>query len=574
MPSWSAADGSMCHSETASIISHNTQAGWSESPDMPPGYIQPDVPSIVDPSWSASAATPQPLRDPKIESPMVHANPSLTSIGTNATPRKAIECTMCFVEGIVVGFSRKSDFKKHLQNFHHTNTIWACQYTGCSMTFDFEKAYVAHVKAYHSDMHLPPNKARVELCPQLVFACGFKSCKDRVFEATSEEEAKVLRDKYFDHVAKHFDMGFCVAEWDYYIQIQNLLRQEAVKDMWKQCVFQKPVRNALRWQPRSSIDLKRLLECRHLDDMPDLLRWAFELGGEPYSSSNLEAPEPPAGIKRPLKQSCPLTAIKHESLMKPALLKVSFSMSHLQPFQSNMPPPKSAASSTAYLPDPRSSGSFSTKSNHSSLARAPLSGQEGWAHSAHQAAAYPTPDGNQWSEGYGFATPASEAVAHTPLAATHNGVDHPMNGGLTGAADQMQAHNSLHHHAQMQQSQQHRPMAHHHPYPMQHQHQSAPGQALHQYQHHQPHQWSASASMEVLSPMEAPRTYEQGVEGKPPKRSLSMPMKNSMRQNRRDPTGDGRTPLSTVQSTGYAMPMGTGQLNTSTSYMNEVSMSG
>lgn len=567
VPSWSAADGSICHSETASIMSHNTQAGWSESPDVPPGYIQPDVPGIADPSWSAASATPQPLRDPKIESPMVHANPSLTSIGTNATPRKAIECTMCFVEGIVVGFSRKSDFKKHLQNFHHTNTIWACQYTGCPMTFDFEKAYVAHVKAYHSDMHLPPNKARVELCPQLVFACGFKGCKDRVFEATSEEEAKVLRDKYFDHVAKHFDMGFCVAEWDYYIQIQNLLRQEAVKDMWKQCVWQKPIRNALRWQSRSSIDLKRLLECRHLDNMPVLLNWAYELGGEPYRSSNLEAPEPPTGIRRPLKQGCPLTESKHEKLMKPALLKVSFSDSEFGIL------PKSAASSTAYLPDPRSSGSFSTKSNHSSLARGPMPDQGGWPHSAHQATAYPTPDGNQWGEGYGFATPASEAVPHTPLASTHNGVDHLMNGGL---ADQIQPHNSMHH-AQLQ-SQQHRPMAPHQPYPMQHQHQHQhqPGQALHQYQHHQPHQWSASASMEVLSPMEAPRAYEQGAEVKPAKRSLSMPMKSmeNMRQNWRDPSGDGRSPLSTVHSSGYGVPMGPNQLNTPTSYMNEVSMSG
>src|SRR5690606_27211378 len=114
---------------------------------------------------------------------------------TTSTPRKAIECTMCFVEGIVVGFSRKSDFKKHLQNFHHTNTIWVCQYAGCPLTFDFEKAYVAHVKSCHTDIHLPPNKARVELCPQLVFACGFRGCKDRVFEASSEDEAKTLRDK-------------------------------------------------------------------------------------------------------------------------------------------------------------------------------------------------------------------------------------------------------------------------------------------------------------------------------------------------------------------------------------------
>ena len=573
---WSATDPSICHSETASIMSQNTQAGWSESPDIPPGYIQSDVASISDPSWSATAATPQPLRDPKIESPMSHQNPSLTSLGTNPGPRKAIECTMCFVEGILVGFSRKSDFKKHLQNFHHTNNIWVCQYTGCSMTFDFEKAYVAHVKAYHSDMHLPPNKARVELCPQLVFACGFRGCKDRVFEASSEEEAKVLRDKYFDHVAKHFDMQDTIGDWEYYTQIHNLLRQEAVKDMWKQCVWQKSIRKSLRWQPRSSADLKRILESRHLFDMPRLLHWAWTLGGEPYRSSNADGPEPPSGIKRPIKRDCALTATKHESLMKPALLKVSFPVSQ-QAFLS-VPPPKSVPQQTVYPTDPRSSGgSFSTKSNHTPLSRATMADQEGWPQPAHPNSPYPGPDGNQWGGGYGFATPTSEPIPHTPLSAPHNGVDHSMNGMLPPSTDQIQSHNSLHH-AQLQQPQQHRPIAHHQAYPLQHQHQPSPNPALHQYQHHQPQQWSAPAGMEVMTSIETSRPYEQSVDMKPPKRTLSMPVKSieNMRQKRRDTAaGDGMTPSSAVmQSSDYGAALRVGQLHTSGSYMNEVSMSG
>ena len=574
---WSATEPSICHSETASIMSQNTQAGWGETPDVPAGYVQSDVSGMSDPSWSASAATPQPLRDPKIESPMSHQNPSLSSLGTtNPASRKAIECTMCFVEGILVGFSRKSDFKKHLQNFHHTNNIWVCQYTGCSMTFDFEKAYVAHVKAYHSDMHLPPNKARVELCPQLVFACGFKGCKDRVFEASSEEEAKVLRDKYFDHVAKHFDIGDSIGHWEYYTQVQNLLRQEAVKDMWKQCVWQKSIRNSLRWQPRSSADLKRLLECRHLFDMPRLLHWAWTLGGEPYRSSNMDGPEPPSGIKRPVKRDCPLTDSKHESLMKPALLKVSFPVSQ-QAFLA-IEPPKPTPQPTVYPPDPRSSGSFSTKSNHTSLSHATMSDQEGWPQSAHPTSPYPGPNGNQWGGGYGFATPTSEtAVPHPSLSATHDAVDHPMNGMLPPSSDQIQPHTSLHH-AQLQQPQQHRQMAHHQPYPLQHQHQQPPGQALHPYQHHQPQQWSAPAGMEVMSPIEAPRAYEQGGDMKPPKRTLSMPAKSmeNLRQKRRDPVaGEAVPPLpGVVQSQDYGVQIRGGQLHTPGTYINEVSMSG
>ncbi|SPO03996.1 uncharacterized protein DNG_06679 [Cephalotrichum gorgonifer] len=598
---WSATDPS--HSETASLMSQNTQPNWSESPDMAPGYVQPDVPGISDPSWSATSATPQPLRDPKVESPMSQPNLSVTSLGTASqpnmsvtslgtapTPRKAIECTMCFVEGIVVGFSRKSDFKKHLQNFHHTNTIWECQYTGCPMTFDFEKAYVSHVKAYHSDMHLPPNKARVETCPQLIFACGFRGCKDRVFEATSEEEAKVLRDKYFDHVAKHFDMGFCVAEWEYYTQIQNLLRQEAVKDMWKQCVWQKSIRNALRWQPRSSTDLKRLLECRHLLDMPRLLHWAWTLGGEPYKSSSLDAPEPPAGIKRPLKRDCPLTTSKHEALMKPALLKVAFPVSQ-QSFQFAIPPPpKPVVAPTVYLPDPRSSGTFSIKSNHSAISRPAIPDQEGWPQHQHQhpGSPFPTADGNHWGEGYNFAATTSEPVPHQPISAAHDAVDHPMgNVALPPTADQIQQHNSLHHHAQLQQPQQRRSVARQQSYPLEHQHQHQhhphpqpqPNQAMHQYHHHPSQQWPASAVVERISPIEQSQGYEQHrLDMKMPKRPPPMTIRSMENLQHKGPdpgNGDGMAPPPHVaHPSEYEVAMRTSQLNTPTSYMHEVSMTG
>ncbi|MBE3042838.1 hypothetical protein IMZ48_09755 [Candidatus Bathyarchaeota archaeon] len=402
--------------------------------------------------------------------------------------------------------------------------------------------------------------------PQLVFACGFRGCKDRVFEASSEEEAKVLRDKYFDHVAKHFDIGDSIGNWEYYTQVQNLLRQEAVKDMWKQCVWQKGIRNSLRWQPRSSTDLKRLLECRHLFDMPRLLHWAWTLGGEPYRSSSVDGPEAPSGIKRPVKRDCPLTATKHESLMEATQLKVSFPVSQ-QAFLA-ISPPKSAPQPTVYPSDPRSSGgSFSTKSNHTPLSR-PSMPDEGWPQTAHPTSPYPGADGNQWAGGYAFATPTSETVPHPPLSAPHDGVDHSMDGLLPPSADQIQPHGL--HHAQLQ-PQQHGPMAHHQAYPLQHQPSS--GQ-LHQYPHHQAQQWSASG-MEVMAAIETPRGFEQ-ADMKAPKRTMSMPVKSveSMRQKRRDGVGGVSSGPSVLQAPDYGLPMRTGQLHAQASYINEVSMSG
>ena len=449
-----------------------------------------EVPAMADAAWSGSPATPHAARE-KGESPMALALAAAAAASNSQASggRKAIECTMCFVEGIVVGFSRKSDFKKHLQNFHHTNTLWMCQYAGCAQTFDFEKAYVAHVKASHTDMHLPPSRARVEMCPQLVFACGFRGCKDRVFEARSEEEAASLRDKYFDHVAKHFDMGFCVAEWEYYTQIHNLLRQESVKDVWKQCVWQKNVRNSLRWQPRTAADLKRLLECRHVGDLPRLLHWAWTLGGEPFNSINCDAPELPPGFQRPLKKECPLSATNHDVLLNPARAQQYYqqqaqeqeqkfqaeqqqqaqqqaqqSQSQQQSFQYSISHPKPPPPQAIFVPDPRRSASSSAKPPTS--APAPATPQQQHAMGRHvlpeQETWQPHPDTPTYSmhdgatrwhshdEDYHFGSQSSEHLAthHAPSAPTSapqppptavsEPVDHPMGG--------VQAAPEMHHH--------------------------------------------------------------------------------------------------------------------------------
>ena len=138
---------------------------------------------------------------------------------------------------------------------------------------------------------LPNSTAKTELCPQVVFGCGFASCKDRVFEASSSDQASASRDKYFEHIAKHFEDGFDVNNWEYKVQVHNLMRQSKVKSVFKTCIWPKEKRMQLTWRPRSSGDLKRMLEARHLgEDISTLVRLAFILGTSPFTSPNTQPP--------------------------------------------------------------------------------------------------------------------------------------------------------------------------------------------------------------------------------------------------------------------------------------------
>jgi hypothetical protein len=121
-----------------------------------------------------------------------------------------------------------------------------------------------------------------------------------------------LRERYFDHVARHFDDGAAASEWDYFTQVQNLLRQKALKATWKQNVWQKSIRNRLRWQPRGSADLRRILECRHLGDISKLVAWAYHLGSGAHDVSEGF----PEGFSRPLLETCPLASSGHKTLLR------------------------------------------------------------------------------------------------------------------------------------------------------------------------------------------------------------------------------------------------------------------
>lgn len=254
---------------------------------------------LAERSWLDS---PAPVPSPMTAEAASHPSPRLI-----APTGKKYQCPMCYLDSSPVGFGRKSDFKKHLHNFHGSDVVWICHTKGCHLSFSTERAYSTHAKEAHRMKALPNSTARTDLCPQVVFSCGFAACRDRIFEAATPEEASATRDKHFEHIAKHFEDDFDVANWEYKVQIQNLLRQSQVKPVWKTCIWPKEKRQQLQWRSRSSGDLRRMLEARHLGtDVSQIVRLAFILGNAPFSAPGAPPPaELDSYFQLPYRNHCP-----------------------------------------------------------------------------------------------------------------------------------------------------------------------------------------------------------------------------------------------------------------------------
>lgn len=269
---------------------------------------EPEPTKISERSWLDSPApVPSPLPPSDVTS---HPSPRLM-----APTSKKYQCPMCFLDNSPVGFGRKSDFKKHLHNFHGSDVVWICRTKGCHLSFSTERAYSTHAKEAHRLKALPNSAARTELCNQVVFSCGFDACKDRLFEAQTADDASATRDKHFEHIAKHFEDGFDVKHWEYRVQMQNLMRQSQVKHIWKTCIWPKEKRQQLFWRPRSSGDLRRMLECRHLgNDISTLVRLAYILGTAPFTSPGTPPPsEIDVYFQLPYRSLCLIDSPGHSS---------------------------------------------------------------------------------------------------------------------------------------------------------------------------------------------------------------------------------------------------------------------
>ena len=223
--------------------------------------------------------------------------------------RKAtFECPFCAERCITVEISRKNDLKRHFTEFHSGNSIWPCAVRGCQMIFDWKSAYVVHLKTAHSGEGPLPQEVMADTCPQVVFACGFNDCK-RVFEAVSDLDAGQKAHDYFAHVADHFEDGLTHKNWSYSTRFRNLMRQELVEDAWKR--RKKTAQQSPSWQPLSSFTLRKMLECRHIPDIPSFVQWAIVLSSMPYCNPRTPQPKLPPQFMISLKELCPFAQYDH-----------------------------------------------------------------------------------------------------------------------------------------------------------------------------------------------------------------------------------------------------------------------
>jgi hypothetical protein len=233
-------------------------------------------------------------------------NGDAASISSASKQKSSFMCAFCKEENIQKTCTRKNDLKRHIEDFHNMNAQWTCKVRGCNMVFDWQTAYKTHLKQAHQGSRSSVDEAKVDLCPQTVFACGFEHCV-QVFEAPSDGDAVTTFKDYVGHVVKHFDEGASGGEWTYSGRIRNLLRQSGVMRAWNNSISE-PERSNLDWHPQTSVILRRRLETRHIGDLQLLIHYALALGKD--------AANPPQfreDFKMPVRHECTMPIQGHKN---------------------------------------------------------------------------------------------------------------------------------------------------------------------------------------------------------------------------------------------------------------------
>lgn len=257
-------------------------------------------------SYDSSEVSPEPSRSSDSVS-----NGPVTTTASTAKPKASFMCAFCNEEGIVKTCTRKNDLKRHIEDFHNTNAQWRCRHRGCELVFDWQTAYKAHLKQAHGGSRMSLDEAKVNLCPQVVFACGFDNCH-QVFEATRDSEAPHVFKEYVSHVVKHFDDGAQGGQWTYSGRMRNLLRQMQVGRAWAECGLDDLAKSKLEWHPQTSSVLRKRLECRHIGDIGLLIHYALCLGNDPLQA----APQFREDFVTPFRDTCTETAPGHNTLRR------------------------------------------------------------------------------------------------------------------------------------------------------------------------------------------------------------------------------------------------------------------
>lgn len=227
----------------------NQQTGQRQ---LPPPSV-PVTPTSPGQSTKQIAASTQPSPTTPIQ--QKHHPPS------SATSEKIYTCTSCDT-----GFKRKFDWKRHEEEFHERFKKYPCP--DCNRILWGSNSFNQHHKVAHGCKTCPHADAVVKYTrKRTAWGCGFCAA----FLPT--------RERYFDHVAHHFDKERKTkAEWLHSNVIYGLLHQRVIHDIWKaqttQRAREQPDRmEKLSWDPAKTGRAQGFMEGECAGQLQDLLEF-------------------------------------------------------------------------------------------------------------------------------------------------------------------------------------------------------------------------------------------------------------------------------------------------------------
>ncbi|KAK3896981.1 hypothetical protein C8A05DRAFT_48215 [Staphylotrichum tortipilum] len=263
--------------------------------------------------------------------PTPPAPPSKSSNRGGSKPQGAYWCTFCDV-----AFQRKFDWKRHEDEFHERYKRYPCP--NCNRIFWGANTFNQHHKNAHGCTTCPHADRVVRYTQKkTAWACGF--CGG--FLAS--------RDRYFDHIARHYEDGCNKAHWNHSLVIYGLLHQPSISQAWKELdteLYGHLPRNQqpmLEWDPKMTGHAQGFLEGESPGKLQDLLEFFSEGRDDPkflarlaHDSATIRVrdetqpsaapvPSPAPSISRPIsepvKQNTPSLhespLVKHMSTPQP-----------------------------------------------------------------------------------------------------------------------------------------------------------------------------------------------------------------------------------------------------------------
>ncbi|KXX72885.1 PR domain zinc finger protein 14 [Madurella mycetomatis] len=190
-------------------------------------------------------------------------------------PQGAYWCTFCDV-----AFQRKFDWKRHEDEFHERYKRYPCP--NCNSIFWGANTFNQHHKNAHGCTTCPHADRVVRYTQRKqAWACGF--CGG--FLAS--------RDRYFDHVARHYEDGCNKSHWNHSLVIYGLLHQPSISHAWKELdatLYGHLPRNQqpmLEWDPKVTGHAQGFLEGESPGKLQDLLEFFNERRDDPQLLARL-----------------------------------------------------------------------------------------------------------------------------------------------------------------------------------------------------------------------------------------------------------------------------------------------